>query len=437
MSNPCVIEISDIALSIADATGLRLSSASCAVVEGRELVLGDDARARARLNPRQTHDRFWAQLDQQPLLRPAGSAKSHADLAWFHLHGLWEKVGRADDEVVFAVPSDWDRQQLALLLGIAQACKIPTVGLVAAPVAAVSGIHDGERLLYLDAQWQRLRATAIQGDSERALGVSLEASKRGMSALYDTFAALIAEQFLHETRFDPLHGADSEQSLYARLPAWLRALAEQASAVLEMDAGARVYRIEISRQSLVSAVASDYQALLAAARSADAGRVVLGHRLAALPGLTDTFAQQDMAAVVCAHDAVVRGVLQHFDAIRSDPAAPAYVTRLARASALPRSVAAPPPARALPPPSHVLRGWRALPLSEQPLVLPGDAEGPAVSVRLAQGKAWLHVADAVSAFVNDQPASGEQLLVAGDRLRLANDDREWQCIVVVGGHGQE
>src|SRR3546814_17022768 len=91
MNNPCVIEINDIALSVADAGGTRLVSACCAVVQGSELVLGDPARARARLNPRQTHERFWAQLDQRPLLRPAGAAKNHADLAWFNLHSIDRK----------------------------------------------------------------------------------------------------------------------------------------------------------------------------------------------------------------------------------------------------------------------------------------------------------------------------------------------------------
>lgn len=437
MSNPVVIEISDIALSVADASGLRQSSAACAVLDGRELVLGDAARARARLNPRQTHDRFWAQLDQQPLHRAAGNAKSHADLAWFHLHAIWKAVGRADDEVIFAVPPDWDRQQLALLLGIAQACEIRTVGLVAAPVAAASSVADGERLLYLDTQWQRVRATPIDGDRQRALGVSVEASKRGMSALYDTWAALISEHFLHETRFDPLHRADSEQLLYARLPEWLRTLREHASAALEMDVGARVYRVEMSRQSLVSAVAADYQTLVAAARGNHPDRVLLGHRLASYPGLADAFAQHDIAATVCAEDAVLQGALLHFDAIRSDPGAPAFVTRLPRANVAPTAVAAPVADEIGPTPSHALLGWRAIALSERPLPLVSDVPGAGVSVRLDQGKACLHLPDGVSARINGQPVSGEQVLRAGDRLSLDRRDGEWQFIVVNAGYGQE
>lgn len=437
MSNPCVIEISDIALSVADASGLRHSSACCAVVEGRELLLGDAARARARLNPRQTHERFWAQLDQQPLLRPAGTATTHADLAWFHLHALWQQAGRANDEVIFAVPPDWDRQQLALLLGIAKACEIRAVGLVAAPVAAASNIADGDSLLYLDTQWQRVRGTHIGGEQQRALGASLEASKRGMSALYDSWAALIAEHFLHETRFDPLHRADSEQLLYARLPDWLHTLRDNVSATLSLDVGARVYRVEMSRQSLVSAVAADYQALVASARGSGAERIVLGHRLACFPGLADAFEQHHVAATICAQDAVMQGVLRHFGTIRSDSEAPAFVTRLARVNRGAGAVVAPVQKASAPPPSHVLHGWRALPLSGQPLPLGGDAGAHGASVQLREGEAWLHLPDAVSAQVNGEPAVGDRHLIAGDRLRLGEAASDWQFIVVDAEHGTQ
>lgn len=430
MSNPCVIEINDIALSVADASGPRLVSACCAVVHGNELVLGDPARARARLNPRQTHERFWAQLDQRPLLRPAGAAKSHADLAWFHLHSIWQQVGRADDEVIFAVPPDWDRQQLALLLGIAQACEIRTVGLVAAPVAAASAICDGDRLLYLETQWQRVRGTHISGAQQRALGTSMEVSKRGMSGLCDSWAALIAEHFLHETRFDPLHRAESEQLLYARLPEWLNTLRDNASAVLTLDVGARVYRVEISRQSLVSAVAADYQALVASARNSAVDRVVLGHRLATFPGLADAFRQMDVDAAVCAPDAVQHGVLHHFDAIRSDPSAPAFVTRLPRLATVPTTVDPPEPVAIAATPSHAMCGWRASALSAQPLPL-----GAGASALLRNGEAWLQLADGVSAQVNGEPVTAARRLAAGDRLRVDGSAADWQFIVVDTEHG--
>jgi hypothetical protein len=258
-----------------------------------------------------------------------------------------------------------------------------------------------------------------------------------MSALYDTWAALIAEHFLHETRFDPLHRAESEQQLYTRLPEWLRTLCEQPSAALEMNAGARVYRVEMSRQSLVAAVATDYQALAAVARGHNTDQVLLGHRLASCPGLADAFAQHGIAAQVCPENAVVQGVLHHFDSIRSDPAAPAFVTRLARVHGEVTAIAAPAPATAAPTPSHALLGWQAFALSDQPLALERVTPAAGVSVRLHQGKAWLHLPHGVSAQLNGQRVSGDQVVSAGDRLRLDEGDAQWQFIVTSASHGQE
>lgn len=441
MPSPCVIEISDIALAVADRDGLRQASPCCAVAEGRELLLGEKAWARARLNPRLTHERFWAHLDQQPLPRPAGAARSHADLAWLHLRELWQACGKPDDEAILAVPPDWDHGQLALLLGIARACGIGVVGLVAAPVAAATAVEGEDDLLYLDAQAQRLRATRIGGGGERTLEASREASRRGLTALYDSWAAVIAEHFLHATRLDPLHRAQSEQMLYAQLPEWLAALGNRPAANFELRLGQRSYRVEVSRAALVAAVADDYRALIESARAGAQLRVLLSHRLAALPGLVEAFAEQGIGPLCCAPDAVARGVLQHFEAIRSDPDAPAFVTRLPGAAA-----AAAAADRPLPPaPSHALLGWRAYPLRDLPLLL--DSRAPryidhaarthGCSVRLHHGRALLHVPEGEQASVNGRPVAGESVLAAGDSLRRGGAETEWRFILAGQADAQE
>lgn len=447
MATPCVIEISDVAVTVADGRGLRASSPGCAVVEGGELLLGESAQAKSRLNPRHSHDRFWAQLDQQPLHRAAGAARSHADLAWFHLQALWREVGSEDDEVVFAVPPDWTRQQLALLLGIAQACNIRAVGLVAAPVAAAASAGDDQPGLFLDAQLRSLRATRLEGGGELSLGASQEVSQRGLNALHDSWAALIAERFLHETRFDPLHTARTEQLLYSRLPGWLRTLSERASASLELEADQRRYRIELSRQAVVDTVARDYLALIASARQAGLSQVLMSHRLAALPGLVERFGEQALPLRPCAVDAVMRGALRHFERIRSDPRAPAFVTRLPAERAAGAMPAATPPRQPVrPAPSHVLHDWRAVALTAEPLRLdPGLAHrgsagaggDPGSSAWLQEGQARLRIAQGISASLNGQPVTGETAVRAGDRLRLGPDEGEWRFIRVDRSDGAE
>jgi len=445
MANPCVIEINDVAVTLADAQGIRFKSASCALLHGRELLVGDEARARSRLNPRLTYDRFWAQLDQQPLHRPAGHAKSHADLAWFHLKDLWDKAGEPEDEVIFAVPPDWEKSQLALLLGIAQACEIPSVGLIAAPIAAASGLATETRLLYLDAQWQRIRATRISGEPELTLGNTWEASKRGLSAFYEKWATLIAQQFLHELRFDPMHQAGSEQLLYNQLPHWLQSLHDNPSALLELEIDSRLYRIEMPQQVLIRAAADDYQSLAASARLGESGQVVLNHRLAELPGLTDTFKREGLSIAVCPEEAVSQGVLNHFESIRSDPEAPAYVTRLARTrtGSNASSAATETPKKApgqkpkAPAPTHLLCGWRALALSDgQALRQAGLAEA-GIELALDRDGPLLTPASDASAQLNGKPLTGPYSPRAGDRLYLERSGEDWLFIVADTHHGQE
>lgn len=421
----CVLEICDLALSLADAGGVRHVSPAVAVGDGDRLEVGEAARLRARLNPSRSHDRFWAQLDQQPLPRALGSARSHADLAWFHLRDLWQTAGRADDEVILAVPPDWDRQQLALMLGIAKASEVPVVGLVAAPVAAAA-LAAGSDALVLDAQLQRLRLTRLDVGAEVALGGSFEAARRGIAGLYDRWAGLIAERFLHETRFDPLHRAHSEQALYAQLPGWLQRLAEQPSASLQLQVEQRQYRVEIARHSLQDAVREDYDAVLATTRAHAAGTLLVSHRAAHLPGLVAHLQAAGLAVVVLPESAVAHGVLAHFERIRSNPAAPLFVTRLPRAAA---AAATPEPTLSRVPPTHVLQGWRATALLA-PVTLAG-------SVQLFPGPDHVRLQVAGSALrVNGRSVADGSPVWAGDEIELA-DGRRWLLIAAMPKDGQD
>src|SRR3546814_10966874 len=124
-------------------------------------------------------------------------------------------------------------------------------------------------------------------------------------------------------------------------------------------------------------------------RISDWSSDVCSSDLAAFPGLADAFAQMAVDATVCAPDAVQRGVLRHFDAIRSDSAAPAFVTRLTRLETAPVMVDSREPVAVAATPSHALSGWRASALSAQPLPRDADrkrvVEGKSVYVRVDQG----------------------------------------------------
>jgi hypothetical protein len=439
MAGTCVIEINDAGLIVADTTGVRIVSPGYAVLAGRDLIVGEPAYACSRLNPRRTFDRFWEQLDQQPLARSAGPAQSHADLAYFHLHAVWDKCG-GNDEALLAAPVTFNKHQLALVLGIAQACEIPVAGLVVAPVAAASAVAGSQPRLHLDAQQHCLTATRIEADDGLRLGAVDVVAQRGLSELRDLWAALIAERFVQATRFDPLHQAHTEQLLYDRLPDWLARLRTQATVQLELPGGLRNHHVDVKRAALLDAADGVYQPLADLSAAAGKALVLVSHRLAALPGLVERLTEScAVPPTVLSPEATTRAILAHADAIRSDPVAPFFVTRLPGpidGAQLPLSsqLSAARTAR----PTHLLHRWRAYPIDQVPLVLDASAprtchpgETPAAIVVVRDGAALVQAGAAAGIRLNGEPMNGEAFLAVGDQLCVGEDGEQMRLIVLI------
>ncbi len=438
MAGTCVIEINDTGLIVADTAGIRTVSPGYAVLAGRDLIVGDAAFARARLDPRRAFDRFWESLDQQPLARPAGPAQSHADLAYFHLRTVWDECG-GGDEVLLAAPATFDKHQLSLLLGIAHACQIPVTGLVAAPVAAAAAVDGSRPGLHLDAQLHRLTATRVELDEGLSLGAVDVLAQRGLSELRDLWAASIAERFVQVTRFDPLHQAQTEQLLYNRLPEWLTRLGMQATARLELPVGLRSYHIDLNCAVLADAAEGVYRLLVEAAAAAGTTPVLVSHRLAALPGLVERLTEScAVPPVVLPPEATTRAVLACADAIRSDPAAPAYVTRLPGPIADAQTPASSQsPAVGTKRPTHLLHRWRAYPINRAPLVLNASTpriqrpnEAPGATVVARDNTALLQALKTAAVRLNGEPVSGQAPLTVGDRLCVGEGGEEMRLIVL-------
>lgn len=456
----CVIEINDAGITVADSDGVKHSSPGYAVLEGGTLYTGAAGYEGARLNPRRTYDRFWSQLDQQPLGRAAGDAQSHADLAYFHLRDIWNAVSQESDNavkgVIFAVPPDFGKPQLALLLGIAQSLEIPVAGLIASSVACAAAVAGGGPRLVLDIELHRTTATQVSGGHDGdnlQLGACRELNKQGLAGLYDAWADMIAERFVRETRYDPQHQATAEQNLYARLPQWLHALQGADHARFELQAGQRSHYVEISLAELQQAAAAIYRPIVEAAAKASNATILLSHHLAELPGLKQAINKQSATPVVTLpENAVAESVFAHHEAIRSDPAAPAFVTRLPGAvsgAVIPAETvqnskinADTPPGIDTDgqPPSHVLYDWQAYPIHGAPLVLDsdpprglrlGEAPGGAVVTRRG-GQAVLQVGNSKALKVNGAAVKDEITLAVGDAMQLG-DAPEMRLIALVSG----
>jgi hypothetical protein len=168
--------------------------------------------------------------------------------------------------------------------------------------------------------------------------------------------------------------------------------------------------------------------------------VLVSHRLAALPGLVERLTEScAVPPTVLSPEATTRAILAHADAIRSDPVAPFFVTRLpgpidGAQSPLSSQLSAARTVR----PTHLLHRWRAYPIDQVPLVLGASAprtwhpgETPAATVVVRDGAALLQAGPAARVRLNGEAVNGEAFLAVGDQLCVGEDGEQMRLIVLV------
>ncbi len=438
-----VLELNDTGLLLSDGARIIDESPGYAVHADGQLWVGRAAFERARLNPRSLHHRYWRQLDQQALDRPIPGVRSAADLVFAQLQAIAQALDA--QSCVLAVPGNFDKAQLGLLLGVAGAAGLKAVGLADAAVAACTQTASAGRVLHLDLQLHGFVASVLEG-GETVSRLCVESlSKSGLVALHDAFAGAITAAFVKQTRFDPMHNARTEQALYDALPAFL-ARAENDDAI-ELDVGAQQHRAHVSAEALRSAAAPIYdevlQGLSALARKYDVQQLMLSHRIGALPMLPRQL-QSTLAMPLENLDVLntARGVLENASAIVSEDESLAFVTRLpgiARKAADAPTLLNQAPLQAA---SHVLIGARAVALPKQAgaaLELAGLSDGNSAPLTKSAGRIvyenhqhCLQAPLAAEASVNGKPAPEHMALKLGDRIRVCGQEL---CLIAVESSG--
>jgi FHA domain len=349
-----------------------------ALCEGAEIVVGREAWRRARLRPRHVVDSFWSALDTRPLPRPFPEQLSSADLVHAHLSELWEGWRSGVSSVLLAVPGHYSAEQLALLLGVARSAGMPVDGLVDAAVAAAAAAPRGDRMLYVDVELHRTVVTELLLRGELLRGRVECAQGSGLVALRESWARRIADAFVRQTRFDPLHTAEAEQELYLKLSAWFADLKRAPLGPIRLELrGDRV--AEMSGAELGAASEGVFTAVVRLVGSLKpAGETVtllLSSRVASLPGLPEQLSGIGGVAVVpLIEGAAARGALRCREQIRADTEALPLVSRLHPAEASGAAAAPIPPAPAprdevRDAPSHVLLGAVAHAITGEPLAI--------------------------------------------------------------------
>jgi hypothetical protein len=452
------IEINDAALAVANEHELLAVEPGFARVDGGRIVTGEPARARARLQPRRTSSRFWSALSVDPGSAGADVGKSAAELAYAQLESLWKRVGAGVTGVVLVVPGGYRTEQLGLLLGLTQECGIPVRALVDAAAAASVRPYPHRQLVYVDASLHRVSVSLLE-QGEREVQVRAEhALAQGLSAIADSFARRIGEQFVRATRFDPLAHAEAEQALYDGLPALLEALQRDERVEVPLRHRNEEFRITAERDAVFGAVQGIYRAIVQlVAQHREPGKrlvVQLSERVAALPRFIGELSRLDdseieplpaghaprsvlrAAAIVAAQgDVKLLKRVPWREAARDDGGAS---QRRAPELALTRPK----------PPTHVVYGGLAYRVGADGLAIGREADprrrsvvlgngNNAVSrlhceVVLQDGELKLRDLSSYGTFVNEKRVAGETALKRADVIRIGSPGAELHVVDVEG-----
>ncbi|HKL62879.1 MAG TPA: FHA domain-containing protein, partial [Woeseiaceae bacterium] len=431
-------------------TGSRLvyREPGYALLDGGELVTGRRAMAQARRHPRSVVNHYWRHLGVEPVQELKFRHLSPADLASRQLEELWRGERCAADGVVFAVPAWMERDSLGVLLGIAGELALPVTALVDSAVACSRRAYPGRSLLHIDLSLHTATVSRIAQD-DGAVSDRVElVDAAGLVALRDTWVAVIAEAFVRQSRFDPLHTAESEQLLHDRLDAWLETAGRSGEVRMQLEVGGHVHEATLPLITFTEAVSGIYQSLAGHVRSliraAEVPALQLTRHTAGLPGLVDFLvARAGGEPFVLEEAAAARGALARASA------ATAGAKRLTRRLPWDQSPVEAPAAPAREPgesPTHLLDGHRARALDEAGLAIgtslggePGitlDADMAGVSrrhcvLRRENGQSIVEDLSRYGTWLNGSRIDGSAVLQAGDSLRVGTPGQEFRLIRVV------
>lgn len=449
------LHLNDAGITLLDSDRILYRQPGYALLGEDGLVTGDAAFSRARINPRHVHHRYWKDLATAALKDRFFTHLTAADLASRQLEDLWKQAPDGIDELVVAAPAWFSAEQLGLILGVAAELGLPVVAMADAAVAATRRGYRGAVPAHVDVALHATTLTRIAQDGEDSRVERAETLEGcGLFALHDAWLKAVAEAFVRQSRFDPLHKAETEQLLLDQLGAWLAEAGRSDVVALAVDAGGVTHRAEIESLTLLAAAGPCYQQianrLRALYRADETPAIQLTDRAARLPGLADMLtARVGGETYVLEAGATARGALA-----RCRPGSGQGVTLQRRlpwdqsAVEVEAKLLASAHAGV---PTHLLHGDVAWRIDDEPLVIGAVAEDgarhialagdmPGVSrrhceVRRDNGQCIVEDASRFGTFLNGHRIDGSTVLQVGDSLRVGTPGYEFRLITTDESHG--
>ena len=438
--------LNDAGIVVCDDEQIRYREPGFALLEDEHLTTGSPAYDTARLKPRHIHNHFWSSLSTEALADRRFHHLSAADLASRQLEQIWKRAAQPGDQLVIAVPAYMTNENLGLLLGIAAELDIPVTAMVDAAVAATRRHYLHAVPVHIDLGLHSATLTRLLQEGEVQVERAAVIDDCGLLNLQENWLRTIAEVFVQQSRFDPLHTAETEQVLQDRMPAWLDVAAAAETVVMEIEYRGVAHRAEIESLHLVAAAAPVYQNLVsnlrALYRAEDTPAIQLSERAARMPGLAETLKTRvGGETYLLEAGATARGLIKRIP--RQQPSGPLTLRRHLPWDQAPVEVDV---SRSTSggQPTHLLFGDRARCLGPSPLVLgtqPDDGERwldlgqdmPGVSRRhcaLTTENQQCIITDfsRYGTFLNGHRIDGSAVLQTGDIIRIGTPGYEMKLI---------
>ncbi|MDT8429322.1 MAG: hypothetical protein RQ757_11200 [Pseudomonadales bacterium] len=452
-----VFIVNDNAITLGDESGLILSSPGYVVVVDKQILFGDEAARLNRIHPVNASNEFWYRLSMDPLSRPLAHFRHTADIVHAHLLHM-AQAADVDGEIILAVPASYNRQQLAILLGLFKQSPFQVVGLVDSALlgAAAQKQHGGtDSLLVMEQHLHQTLLTRCEQPGNELKSESLvQVPDTGWAACTDSLVQLLTDTFIQQSRFNPQHSAQWEQHLYDVLPAWLQQNDDaENTLLLEIATDKSTHQAKLTRASLAARLRPLYQKIHQHLPRADAdlSRVLLSEQLDVLPGiheLVHNAAAQPPLAI--ANKDMIETALALQSQLQQSGQGLQFTRRLdlgdREAFGLTAATGAQQATTQNRAPSHVLLGHEAWPLRDG-LILALDEDGSQLRVNGSAGKASTQLARLeetqqggmvlrqveAGLLLNGQPLSEARELEIGDRLSYRDQPQALELIKVRDG----
>ncbi|MEM7432457.1 MAG: FHA domain-containing protein [Pseudomonadota bacterium] len=442
------LHLNDTSITALDASSILYREPGVVLLEDDGLLCGNAALALMRVSPRRVQNQYWSALGTDALADRRFQHLSAADLAGRQLEDVCARIGNAD-RVVVAVPAYMTNQHLGLFLGIAKEWNLPVAGLVDAAVAATRREYRDATPVHIDISLHSTTLTRLQQPDRAQADRSEVVEGTGILALLDAWLRVVAEAFVQQSRFDPLHTAQTEQLIFDRLIEWLFTGHMESSVSLEIESRGITHTATVESLELIAAAAPIYQTLIsrlrALIRADETVALQLTDRAGRMPGLADMLrARVGGEVFLLEPGATARGLLTRCKDMQAGTGGISLVRNLPwDQSALTVEPIAHDSHGGRP--THLLFDNMAYLINEHPLSLGSQTddehravdlggEMPGVSrrhctVRHENGQCIVRDFSRYGTFLNGHAIDGSAVLQVGDQLRLGTPGYELRLIV--------